>query len=178
MASVVYRFPDHDKPPGDIVRLIKSGKLGPEQARLTMIELYQDLPYLFRKAYRELFLHLANADLPLVFNCAAGKDRTGVAAALVLTTLGVRHEAVMEDYVMTELSFERSCELLLNDERVSMFEGIERAAWEPLMRADPEYLQAMFDHLRGTHGGVENFVATELGISPGEREQIRSNLLE
>jgi protein-tyrosine phosphatase len=178
LPELAYRFPEHDRPPGDIVRLLKSGKIEPEQARQTMFQLYRQLPYEFRDCYRELFGHLAEGDLPLVFNCAAGKDRTGVAAALVLSALGVQHDAIVEDYTLTEHCFDRSCELLLNERNGNLFAGLEVASWEPLMRADPVYLQAMFEHLRAEHGSVGRYLEEELGVTPARREHLRSQLLE
>ena len=49
----------------------------------------------------EFFKHVQHARAPLVFHCTAGKDRTGFAAALILLSLGVQREAVMQDYLLT-----------------------------------------------------------------------------
>ena len=61
---------------------------------------YAALPF-NNPAYRGMFAHLLNGDAPLLFHCMAGKDRTGVAAALILLALGVSREDVMEDYLLT-----------------------------------------------------------------------------
>jgi Tyrosine phosphatase family len=87
-ANIEYRSFGHDKLEGDLARYLQMPNKRPEQSRELMMSVYQKLPYDFREPYRALFVHLANADLPLVFNCAAGKDRTGIAAALVFTALG------------------------------------------------------------------------------------------
>src|SRR6516225_2972928 len=53
----------------------------------------------------DIFAILADLDaLPAVFHCAAGKDRTGILAALLLSSLGVSEETIMEDYELTNLS--------------------------------------------------------------------------
>jgi hypothetical protein len=67
------------------------------------IEVYRELPYEFsRRLSGAFFCRIAGGQLPLVFNCAAaGKDRTGVAAALPLTALGVAWEDVMADYLLS-----------------------------------------------------------------------------
>ena len=61
---------------------------------------YAGLPF-DNPAYQGMFAHLLNGDAPLLFHCTAGKDRTGVAAALILLALGVSREDVMEDYLLT-----------------------------------------------------------------------------
>ena len=51
--------------------------------------------------FAELFGHLLDNDAPLVFHCTAGKDRTGFAAALVLSALGVSRDDILQDYLLT-----------------------------------------------------------------------------
>jgi hypothetical protein len=51
--------------------------------------------------FAELFHHLLDTDAPMVFHCTAGKDRTGVAAALILLALGVPRDVVLQDYLLT-----------------------------------------------------------------------------
>jgi len=58
--------------------------------------------------YAELFEHLLAEDVPVVFHCTAGKDRTGFAAALVLMALGVSRDEVMKDYLLTNESFQHT----------------------------------------------------------------------
>ena len=82
--------------------LEKAGtKLTGAAAAALMQDLY--LSFVANQAHRfaELFEHLLSADLPLVFHCTAGKDRTGFAAALVLLALRVPREQVMADYLLS-----------------------------------------------------------------------------
>jgi len=66
-----------------------------------MTESYPRLLGTFHDQYRRVFAELLAGHAPLAFNCAAGKDRTGVAAALLLTALGVPRETVIADYLLT-----------------------------------------------------------------------------
>lgn len=54
-------------------------------------------------AYKRLFAHLAAGEVPIVFHCTAGKDRTGVAAMLILPSLGVSEEDALYDYLLTNV---------------------------------------------------------------------------
>lgn len=178
IANLDYRYRDHDHLPGDIRRLLKSPDVRAEHAHQVMIEVYQKLPSEFEDAFRALFLLLTNGNLPLVFNCTAGKDRTGVAAALLLTALGVARETVLEDYLLTSQFFDRSCELILNEGGAELFTAVDRTIWEPLMRVHPEYLTAMFDHLDVTYGSVDHYLRDQLSIDAARIDRLRAHLLE
>jgi protein-tyrosine phosphatase len=176
--GIDYRFVDHDAIPGDIARMLRSSDARPDRSKSMMMSLYRRLPFDFRVAYRALFGHLENGDLPLVFNCTAGKDRTGVAAALILTAVGVPHELIIEDYLLSERCFDRSCEIILEGSLATLFAGVDRSIWEPLMRVHADYLSAAFDEIDRSHGSVDRYFAKELNLSESARARIRLNLLD
>jgi protein-tyrosine phosphatase len=178
IANLDYRFRDHDHLPGDIRRLLKSRDVRAEDSRRAMIDVYKKLPHEFEDAFRALFHSLAAGEVPLVFNCTAGKDRTGAAAALLLTALGVPREAVLEDYLLTAQFFERSCAMMLNEGGAPLFASLDRAVWEPLMQVYPEYLEAMFDQVAASHGSVERYLQDQLGMDDARTDQLRDQLLE
>jgi protein-tyrosine phosphatase len=176
--AVQYRFLDHDRLPGNVSKTLAQIGSRSEDTTAVMISMYRRLPFEFRAGFRALFLHLAEGDLPLVFNCTAGKDRTGVAAALMLATLGVPREVIVEDYLASEQCFERNCEVVFRGHLGKLFKGVDREVWEPVMRAKKEYLDAMFDQIALSYGSVEGYLVRELGISANTHELIRHNLLE
>ena len=63
-------------------------------------ESYARMPF-GNPAYRALFGAIRAGQTPILFHCTAGKDRTGVAAALILKALGVSREDIVEDYLLT-----------------------------------------------------------------------------
>lgn len=70
------------------------------QSREVMDELYVGMAF-NNAAYRSLFAHLEAGDVPIAFHCTAGKDRTGVAAMLVLLALGASEEDALFEYLLT-----------------------------------------------------------------------------
>lgn len=160
-------------------------ELTPEAARGAMIRLYRALPELFSEPYADLFARLAAGDLPLVFGCSAGKDRTGVAAALVLTALGVPWEHVLEDFQLTErvvdldrvlLQHPRDSVGLGGDElRVS---GMPREVRAPLLAASADYLEAAFDSIASAYGSVAGYLSKALAVTEEDLTRIRHYLLE
>lgn len=182
--EVEYLHWDYDGARVSFAGLVGRGEIDAQGTREAMLSLYRALPMQFEVPYSALFARIAQGDLPLIFNCSAGKDRTGVAAALVLTALGVPWETVLEDFALTDevVDLERiyatqrtSLGLQERGGRISSLSPDVRA---PLMSADPAYLQASFDAIREGHGSIERYLEDRLGVTPGELERIRAQLLE
>ncbi|KTT95243.1 protein tyrosine phosphatase, partial [Sphingomonas yabuuchiae] len=72
-----------------------------EQVVTAMTATYPKLLDQFNGQYRRMFAELLAGDVPLAFHCTAGKDRTGVAAALLLTALGVPRATIIDDYLLS-----------------------------------------------------------------------------
>ncbi len=169
---------DHESSVGELVAAITHPEASAAAMRERMIAAYRHLPYEQADSYREVFRRIAAGDLPLIFHCSAGKDRTGIAAALLLTLLGVPRDKVIEDYLLTERFFERGCRLVISDPTSSRFASVDPAIWEPMMRAETGYIEAMFDTVLQRHGSVEAYLEQQLGVDAAMRERIRRELLE
>lgn len=168
----------HGMSAADLERLLRHPDAAPEDSRAMMLSLYRDLPYDCRDFYREIFAQLARGDLPMVLNCTAGKDWTGVAVSLVLTALQVPREIIMDDYRLTGQFHDRCCELPPTEVASKYLHGLDRRLWEPLMRADPAYLDGMFDQLVSAHGSAEAYLRQELEVTGAMMARIRTNLLD
>ncbi|MDR1930289.1 MAG: tyrosine-protein phosphatase [Treponema sp.] len=117
-----------------------------------MEKLYTALPQEALEKYRVLFSLLADPEnAPLLFHCSAGKDRTGLAAALVLHALGADRETVMEDYLLSALCLR---ERLLSP-------GVDPRA-VPYWTVQESYLRAAFVKIED-YGGMDRYIAGELG---------------
>jgi protein-tyrosine phosphatase len=116
------------------------------------------------------------ARLPAVFHCLAGKDRTGLAAALLLLVLGVEREDVLDDYELTrryrarELqqgSYDNLIQAGIGPEAASAMLGTPRAAMAQALAV-----------LEDEHGGAEHYLLTKAGMAPGTIEELRRLLVE
>ena len=140
----------------------------------------------YKTAYRDTLHRLAAGELPLAFNCSAGKDRTGTAAALVLSALGVPRDVVLQDYVLSERVVDFEAEMAAREPDGARREGgpldyltASRAELvRPLLRSDPAYLRNTFASLDETYGGIMGYIRSELEIDDAELERIRAALLE
>ena len=116
--------------------------------------------------------------LPVVFHCTAGKDRTGVLAALILGMAGVDDEAIVADYHASAGTTE-VMEQWYADERgqsraaMAARLGIDPDTMYKMMRAERSTMVSMLAAVRSEYGGVDDFVET-IGVSARDRQAIRS----
>jgi protein-tyrosine phosphatase len=109
----------------------------------------------YAQVFRRFFAILAQEDnLPALFHCAAGKDRTGLAAAYILFSLGVSEDVVMRNYLASGVYLRGKYDHLL--EKMP-----ERA---PLFTVRSEYLQSAIDAMREKSGSVEAYLADVLKV--------------
>ncbi|MDR2312969.1 MAG: tyrosine-protein phosphatase [Spirochaetaceae bacterium] len=123
-------------------------------AAVKMEKLYAALPGEAIPRYRELFALLAEpANAPLIFHCSAGKDRTGLASALILHALGAAEETIMEDYLL-------SAECLRG-----LYMGYmeTRPQMVPFMTVRESYLLTALGVIRDQYGGLDGYLTRELG---------------
>jgi protein-tyrosine phosphatase len=119
--------------------------------------------------FRSLFQHVLEADdAPLVFHCTAGKDRTGFAAALLLTALGVPQDVVMRDYLLT------NARLQGRTPQSSIPPQIHAVLWS--VQAD--FLHAALEAVEQDYGGVEAYLADGLGLGGPERDRLKHLYLD
>ena len=160
---------DETREPPDAVRDAERDRpIGLDEIYLLMLEH-------FGPRFAAVLRVIARAeDHPLVFHCAAGKDRTGLVAALVLGLLDVDSDIVAADYAMTAermpVMIERH-----RDRRDRHGVGVEVAEQHYEARADA--MHAVLDHLVATHGSVERYVLAE-GVTPASIAALRAALLE
>ncbi|MET0987299.1 MAG: tyrosine-protein phosphatase [Steroidobacteraceae bacterium] len=162
-----------------------SAPLTEEIARGCMALLYRKLPSTLAQVYTDFLVKLSAGELPLVFHCSAGKDRTGFAAALLLTTLGVPREQIYADFTLTNDVVDLERELFehprssvgLGEDRNYLMK-CSREARSPLLKAFPEYLDAAFETVEQDHGSVESYVRNRLGIDATAVKRMQAHLLE
>jgi len=112
--------------------------------------------------------------LPAVFHCSAGKDRTGVVAALVLGFLGVPRHVIVDDY---SLSGEAMVALMerIRQEFPDTVEEVDRYA-PAVITVAPQTMDAFLDALEDEHGTFDE-LARALDVSDAVA-QLRVELLE
>jgi len=137
---------------------------------------YRDMLEIGSSRFADAMHVLAQTDsVPAVFHCAAGKDRTGVLAALLLSSLGVDDAHVCADYGLTQDAMQRT----IAWSKVHRPELAERYATIPkaFLAADPRAMQIILIELAQQHGSVRNYVR-EIGVADATVEALGNLLLE
>ena len=128
-----------------------------------------------KAAFRQLFIELGEKDqLPSLFHCTTGKDRSGWAAAALLTLLGVPEEKVYEDYL-------RSNEYILPAYKQAIdgfvAEGGDPSIPQDLLGVKAEYLQSAFGEVKTQYGIIDGYFEKGLGIDNSGQQQLRDRFL-
>jgi protein-tyrosine phosphatase len=134
-----------------------------------MRETYRDFVNRNADTFGRFLKHLLEQPSPQVFHCTAGKDRTGFAAALLLSALGVDRATIEHDYLLTNQLYKRDARL----------EGqghphVMKVLWQ----VQPEFLQAAFEAVDAQHGGMSDYLHGSIGLSPQEVAELQRMLLE
>lgn len=136
-----------------------------------MISFYSKTSHLKAK-YKPFFEDLLT--LPdssaLLFHCTAGKDRTGIGAALLLHALGVSDDDIMNDYLLTNEY--RKTE---NEKMVAMMTkmGIKEQVAKDLSGVKSQYLAAAYNAITDKYGSVDLFLSKEIGLSSNDMALLR-----
>jgi protein-tyrosine phosphatase len=172
---VVGEDPDVTNTP-ELMDQILDGSL-PEADDGFMATMYADMLRDGAGSFGRLLTHLAEDDwLPALFHCTAGKDRTGISAALLLSVLGVPDEVILDDYELTnEFRSNRRIEELRPSFEAA---GVDIERVRPFLSARRPVMEATLAHLAGEHGGVEAYLLGPARVAPEVLDHLRDRLLE
>lgn len=151
--------------PGNLMAEIKKEGILPSAMDTAMMDmnilLVTDTAVISR--YKEFFRLLQNEnDVPLMFHCSAGKDRTGMAAALVLSALGVDEETIYKDYLLSNE--------YLGDKYADYIARYPHL--EPLFKVKPEFLKAGIEKIKEEYGTVENYLKNVLDVDTDKMKEM------
>lgn len=123
---------------------------------------------------RVLTLLADHPDEAVLFHCSAGKDRTGMVAAMLLALAGISHEHIISDYAQSH----QNILAMVNDRLAQLPENIpqdKRRAMETLFRSDAENMVAWLDYLEAQYGSVLHYVQ-HLGLSEAAIARLRQRM--
>lgn len=165
--------------PSELESKIISGDLDDVDLPNLLVEGNRAFVTKFSDRYRAMFDHLLEEkNLPAVLHCTAGKDRAGMAAALVLLAVGVPEEVVMQDFLLTNHYTHDDIQRSLAIIWVASLFRSNPGEVEPLLRVEPRYLQAGFDAMRQQNGSIDAYLRDALGLTDEKREKLKALLLQ
>jgi protein tyrosine/serine phosphatase len=146
-----------------------------------MDEYYQRAP--FKERHLDLFSRyfkaLAEAKGPVLIHCAAGKDRTGILAALTHHVAGVADDDVIDDYLLTNdpTRFERRGPKFMEVIREMTGRTPTEAAMRAAMGVEARYLAAAFAAMKDRYGSLDGYLQQAVGLDAKTREAVRAHIL-
>ena len=121
-------------------------------------------------AFRAIFESVAQADGGVVFHCFAGKDRTGMVAAMVLSLAGVPNDAIAADFAESDAQL-----ALRYQEWIAAAAPEERSEMREALRCPPDRILGVLDHLQKRWGGVHGYMEAA-GMNPTAIERLSAKL--
>ncbi len=147
------------------------------EAHAAMVELYRNMPFrpILTATLKLYFERLAQGKGPSLVHCLAGKDRTGLAVALVQHQLGVHPDDIMADYLLTNVVGDVDRRVAAGAEAVRANFGpeMEDAAVRTLMSVDAAFL----DTALAAIGDIDAYCRDVLDLNPARREALRAALI-
>ena len=161
---------------------IASAELTAQSFRAYLVDYYRTAPFDERHIdlFARYFQALASADGPVLIHCAAGKDRTGILAALTHHLAGVHPDDIAADYLLTNDPERMARRLPQALQAIQEVSGRvpDEAAVMTAMGVDALYLDTAFAAIAERFGGIDAYLEQALGVTPAARDAVAGRLLD
>ncbi len=157
------------------------GALSEAVAHEKMERLYSNLPFRapLIAILKDYFAALAKGEGASLVHCLAGKDRTGMAVALLHHALGVHPDDAMEDFLLTNTVGNIDARVAAGAETIrAKWGAIDDATIRVLMGVDARYLEAARKAVETEHGSIDAFLSDVLEVDEARRDALRLHLVE
>lgn len=159
----------------DILQGIQSGGIKTDTIYRMVERMNRDLTTKYHKEYKEIFeILLDKSSYPVIIHCSSGKGRTGIVSALILASLGVNEDIIMQDYRLSNDYF--------NIPKASKYAyklpAYSQEAITTLFSAKEDFLNAAKDEIERKYGDVDTYLQKGIGLTKDDIHRLRSILLE
>ena len=114
----------------------------------------------------------------VLWHCSAGKDRAGMASALLLYALGADEETIEADYMLSGEAYQEKVEFMTAFAAANNLDKEATRDAIAMVSVLPEYLQRAFDAIKDEYGSVHRYLNDGLGVSDKDMEKLRDRFLE
>lgn len=126
-----------------------------------------------------LIASVAAGEGATLVNCMAGKDRTGIAVAMVQLAAGAHRDDVLADYLLTNTAGNVEARIAAGAETIRAITGqIDDASLRVLMGVEAEYLETAFAAMEAEYGSLDAYLERALGADAAMRDKLRATLVE
>ena len=162
------------------ITFLKTADLTVDAGRRFMTGVYRELAFepAHLDLYARYFRALGETDGPVLIHCAAGKDRTGLLAALTHHLLGVHRDDMVEDYLLTNTAVDLAGRAPAIARQLETMTG-RRAAHDAVVAflgVEPVYLETALAEIAARHGSIDGYLEQALGVDAALRDRIGARL--
>ncbi|MCR4562243.1 MAG: tyrosine-protein phosphatase [Bacilli bacterium] len=132
----------------------------------------------FHISLRKTFDILLKAEGAVLFHCSAGKDRTGLTSAAILSVLGASKELIEDDFLLTNYFAQDYYELMLERAEKYDYELAHSDGFRRVCCVDLKVLDRALDHLDDKYGSFLNYLKNKINLTDEEIAKIKGKYLE
>lgn len=154
-------------------KLVLRGKVNGKDAEKRMLDFYRNYVTEHPEVIRKIITEILESDTPVLYHCTAGKDRTGIITALVLTILRFDNKTINNDYLLSNNYRKKlvNRRLWLARNLHFMYPKLDISVLEKLSWIQTAYLDAAFNEINKKYGSADRYIQEVLGISEQKREE-------
>ncbi|ATN06229.1 protein-tyrosine-phosphatase [Chryseobacterium indologenes] len=154
-------------------KLVLKGKVKGTDADKRMISFYQEYVTGNPEVVKKIITETLDSETPVLYHCTAGKDRTGIITALILTILKFDKETIYNEYLLSNNYRE---DLVLKRLRLAntlhfLYPKMDIQVLEKLSWVEKRYLDATFGEISKKYGSADAYIQQALGISESKRKE-------
>ncbi len=179
-SGVVIESAEDDGGEAPHMAFLRTTELTPDSGRRFMTDTYRRLP--FESSHLDLFSRyfraLGETEGPVLIHCAAGKDRTGMLAALTHHLLGVHHDDMVSDYLLTNtaVDLERRAPAIARQLEARTGRVAAHDAVVAFLGVEALYLETALTGIAGRYGSTDAYLEQALGVDGALRDRIVERL--
>jgi protein-tyrosine phosphatase len=154
-------------------KLVLKGKVNGSDADKRMLDFYKDYVTENPEVIKKIITEILDSDQPVLYHCTAGKDRTGITTALILTILKFDKETIYNDYLLSNNYRKKLVDKRLNlaNNLHFLYPKMDVKVLEKLSWVETDYLDAAFNEINNKYGSMDAYIQQVLGISENKRQE-------
>jgi protein-tyrosine phosphatase len=161
---------------GTQMEKLQSGNVTLEEGRGIVEGFYVQMVLSSAAKFGSVLRAIETTGRPAMFHCSGGRDRTGITAALLLHILGVPHEAIVEDFVLSTRYLNENPSTISN--RGIQAETVQARVFAGIILLQPRYIEAVFRAIDQRYGNFDRYRREALHFSDADVAALKSRLLD
>ncbi|SHL21419.1 tyrosine-protein phosphatase [Chryseobacterium polytrichastri] len=181
--NIIYKkysaFEDQGDQLSQAKKLVLKGKVNAADADKRMVDFYRDYVTENPETIKKIITEILESNQPVLYHCTAGKDRTGIITALIMSVLKFDKETIYNNYLLSNNYRKQLVEkrLKLANTLHFIYPKMDLKVLEKLSWIESNYLDAAFDEINKKYGSTDTYIQQVLGISENKREEYISKFM-